>query len=220
MSNRIVSVAAILVTLTLGTFGCATQTDDEATVSSSDALRTATCGMILCEPGLTCVERAGGATCEPELGFTASPRITHLRQESTSAGSARIVRIRGFSEKNVLLSVQEIRRDADGTVDLTMAILDGGRWKRHVVENAQSAESIKLSGDAFDDAFRRREQEITEAKLTLGGGGTSEGPIACGLATVGATAACGGLAGIPFAGWVACGLAVSLATCECFADGC
>ncbi len=149
----------------------------------------------------------------------AGSSVASVRVERASSRSAYTTTMTAFASDGSKIAVETMRVDAKShAVDLTYTYLLEGRWKRHTVHNAHDPRLAKVRGDAFDEAFRRRRVEIHEAKLAAAGDGTSEGPIACGIAVAGATAACGGLAGVPFAGWAACGLAVAAATCECFEE--
>ena len=149
----------------------------------------------------------------------AGSSVAFVRVERANSQAAYTTTMTAFANDGSKIAVETMRVDAKThAVDLKYSYLLEGRWKRHTVRDAQSPRLAKVGGHAFDEAFRGRRVELHKALLAAGADGTSEGPIACGIAVAGATAACGGLAGVPFAGWAACGLAVAAATCECYEE--
>ena len=133
--------------------------------------------------------------------------------ERTGGGTSELSRLRGFNEDGTLAAVAELRVDAGGYAELSLSVLARDRWKTRITKNATKEGLLAFTGEKFDDDFDRRGRELV--LVASPDGGTSAGPIGCGIAVAGAVVACGATAPVV----AACALAAAAAICACN-EGC
>ncbi len=124
------------------------------------------------------------------------------------------VEVVAFDRAGATIAHQSIAIADDGGFDVVGYYQLDGEW------HSQFTSTMGDSKVATSE-LTKEEAKTVQAQLEFAierSNDPQRGVIACGLGVVGTRGTCGGLAGIPGAGWFACGLAIAATTCTCFEE--
>lgn len=136
--------------------------------------------------------------------------------DAFESGSLEIMIVAGRDRTGALVAREFLTYDpSSGSVTFSGDYFLDGHWA-NVYIDAGDEQAFRYTGSIPQEEFRIVHTEFQYDVMVADSDNQLNGPVGCALGVTGATGACGGLAGIPFAGWFACGMAVAGAACICF----
>lgn len=166
--------------------------------------------------------------CRQMVSSTASAtEVSNLRPRTSGLDPIESVEVNTVEDDGELqVEVVAFDRAGKTIAHQSIVIADGGEFDvsgyYRIDGEWHSQFTSNMGGSKVANSeLTQQEASTVQAQLELAIERTNDpqkGVIACGLGVVGSTGTCGGLAGIPGAGWFACSLAIAATVCACFEE--